>query len=486
MIIQTTKTRDEIIRDIPSDAYVLDIGGATEPFKRADVLMDIVPWEQVKLRAAKGPGDISFSKSSYIQHDICAREQWPIADKAFDYSLCSHVLEDIRDPLWVCSEIIRVSKAGYIEIPSRLYETTIGLEVKKLSGASHHRWLIDLFDGKLRFTFKYMHIHSKRVNRNKGSYNKDNPEMYLCLEWSDSFNYYENWLNSGKEIFEYYLDRPITEKEKWAIYRDIQNRPLIIRWLAYIKNLYRTIDTDSYKAHNSNFIDLHTYDYSTKIIKDYDDKRLFEGGGYTTALKKFTHRSTHIDIGTGIGWLLRKTSPLFDRVIGIEPSETAVAVSKEILKEYDNISHINKPMLEAFQDIPFDTPIFFTSSTVFSHISDFHVAQFLSLLQSVQNGSTLYFDENYNTNINHKLWRIRNKEWWAKNLPDWQLSFFDIQNDGYSLGIYGEKVGKENVTNTYSLSVFKKIIWQIQGVANFGIKVLHKITGFKLPFYKLK
>lgn len=238
MIKLATRPVFEILDSLPKDFTVLDVGGASAPFKRATHMIDIVPWSGVYVDKAKGLGERLFSEKNYIQFDICSREKWPIADKQFDYSVCSHVLEDIRDPLWVCSEIIRTSKSGYIEIPSRLYEMTFGVEVRKLSGASHHRWVIDLHENKLRFTFKYMHIHSKTVNKNRGKYNKENPEMVLRLEWSDTFNYFENWLNSGKEIFEFYLNKPITEKQKWAIYRDTQNRPLIIRWLAYIKNTY--------------------------------------------------------------------------------------------------------------------------------------------------------------------------------------------------------------------------------------------------------
>lgn len=228
----------EILDNLPKDFSVLDVGGSSAPFKRATHIVDIVPWSGVHLDKVKGHGDVLFSENTYTQFDICSREKWPFADKQFDYSICSHVLEDIRDPLWACSEIIRTSKAGYIEIPSRTYETTFGLEVKKLAGSTHHRWVIDLHENKLRFTFKYMHIHSKTVNKNRTKFKKENPEMYLRLEWSDTFNYFENWLNSGKEIFEFYLNKPISEKQKWAIYRDTQNRPLVIRWLAYIKNTY--------------------------------------------------------------------------------------------------------------------------------------------------------------------------------------------------------------------------------------------------------
>jgi hypothetical protein len=178
-----------------------------------------------------------FTKETYFSHDICSRAPFPFKDKEFDFSLCSHVLEDVRDPLWVCSELIRVSRSGYIEIPSRLYETTFDLEIKDLAGASHHRWLVDLDDKKnLRFTFKYMHVHTKSVNKNRVKFDKNSRAMYLCLEWHDDFLFYENWLNSGKEIFEYYLNKQLTDKEVWSIYRKIGTRIFFKEWLSYLKN----------------------------------------------------------------------------------------------------------------------------------------------------------------------------------------------------------------------------------------------------------
>lgn len=240
MIRFASKSALEIVDKLPKDYLVIDIGGASGPYKRGNVILDIVPWTVVRAEDAKGAesDNMLCNEHNYVQFDICSRELWPFSDKQFDYSICSHVLEDIRDPLWVCSEIIRTSKAGYIEIPSRLYETAFGIEIKNLAGAAHHRWLVDLFENKLRFTYKYMQVHSKHINKNRVKYEKDNPEMYLRLEWSDSFCYFENWLNSGKEIFEYILGRPISEKEKWAIYRDTQDRNIITRWLAYLKNVY--------------------------------------------------------------------------------------------------------------------------------------------------------------------------------------------------------------------------------------------------------
>jgi hypothetical protein len=235
MIKQSQRKIIEILDSLPANWKVLDVGGASGPLTRADHVIDIVPYEAVQFTNSRGAGQHRFDKESYTQFDICSRKEWPFADKSFDYVVCSHVLEDIRDPLWVCSELIRVSKAGYIETPSRLYESTFGLEVKGLAGAAHHRWVVELIDSKLRFTFKYFHIHKPQINKQRKNFSKGSLSI-LGAEWENDFLYFENWLNSGKEIFEFYLGRNISEKEKWTFYRKTQGGNAVLRWLKYFKN----------------------------------------------------------------------------------------------------------------------------------------------------------------------------------------------------------------------------------------------------------
>lgn len=235
-MLKQVPDREVTLDAIPTGSTVLDVGGAAAPTRRATHVLDIVPFEQIQWENTRGLEVGTIKKENYFQHDICDHTPWPFTDKQFDFTICSHCLEDIRDPLWVCHELIRISKAGYIEIPSRLYETTFDLEEKGLAGASHHRWVIDLENGKLRFTFKYMPIHKKIVNKNRIKFDRNNKDMYLCIEWKDTFEYKENWLNSGKEIFEFYLGRPVDEKELWKIFRVVSPRNIISRWLRYLKN----------------------------------------------------------------------------------------------------------------------------------------------------------------------------------------------------------------------------------------------------------
>jgi ubiquinone/menaquinone biosynthesis C-methylase UbiE len=59
----------------------------------------------------------------------------PFAEKEFDFTYCSHVLEHVADPAAACREIMRISKRGYIECPRSWVEYAFH--------AVDHRWLVD-------------------------------------------------------------------------------------------------------------------------------------------------------------------------------------------------------------------------------------------------------------------------------------------------------------------------------------------------------
>lgn len=151
--------RAELLARLPDEARVLDVGGWASPLSRADWVIDAMPHESRGLYGGD-PDPERFSAETWVQRDICAREPWPFADGEFDFVVCSHTLEDVRDPIWVCEEIARVGRAGYIEVPSRVLEQTWGFD-GPWSGYSHHRWLcdVDRDAAAIRFTFKFHLVH---------------------------------------------------------------------------------------------------------------------------------------------------------------------------------------------------------------------------------------------------------------------------------------------------------------------------------------
>jgi hypothetical protein len=131
-----------ILDTLDDDAVVLDVGGAMKPFNRADWIMDALPYERRGQLGSIGGESERFDADTWVMRDFCDHEPWPFRDKEIDFVICSHTLEDVRDPIWMCSEFNRIAKAGYIEVPSRLEEQTYGFQ-GPWTGWSHHRWLID-------------------------------------------------------------------------------------------------------------------------------------------------------------------------------------------------------------------------------------------------------------------------------------------------------------------------------------------------------
>jgi hypothetical protein len=127
---------------LPDDALVLDVGGWAAPFNRADWVIDAMPFEtRGAMGFSYGGARERFGADSWVRTDFCAREPWPFRDDQFDLVLCVTTLEDVRDPVWVCQEMSRVAKAGYLEVPSILNELTWRLPGEgAYLGNRHHHW----------------------------------------------------------------------------------------------------------------------------------------------------------------------------------------------------------------------------------------------------------------------------------------------------------------------------------------------------------
>ena len=118
----------KLLSELQPTDQVHDLGGWACPFNRAQWILDAQPFETRGFyrtfggKPSQGGDKEWFTKDTWIQRDMCERAPWPFSDQQFDFVICSHTLEDIRDPLWVCTEMIRVGKRGYIEVPSRAWE----------------------------------------------------------------------------------------------------------------------------------------------------------------------------------------------------------------------------------------------------------------------------------------------------------------------------------------------------------------------------
>lgn len=148
-----------VLSIIKPDDQVLDIGGFFQPFERANWVIDFLPYEGRK--NGVGLCHEHFSKNTWVQQDICDfKKPFPFADKQFDFVNAGHVFEDLRDPIYPLTEMIRVAKRGYIEVPSRFMEQVLNLQNNHVCGFTHHRWIIDTVEDNIRLIFKNHLLHS--------------------------------------------------------------------------------------------------------------------------------------------------------------------------------------------------------------------------------------------------------------------------------------------------------------------------------------
>jgi hypothetical protein len=185
----------KLLSQIPDGAKVVDVGGAAAPFPRADYVIDALPFES----AGNGShGNINkqldmpprYHRDRWVQLDLCERRPWPFPDKTFDFAICSHLLEDVRDPIWICSELQRVAKAGYIEVPSRVEEQSKGVENPRHAGYYHHRWLITREGDSLQFRHKPHMLHSideAIVTRLPVGWRINPKHATVSFQWNDAF-----------------------------------------------------------------------------------------------------------------------------------------------------------------------------------------------------------------------------------------------------------------------------------------------------------
>jgi hypothetical protein len=149
------------------DFRVIDVGGRYNPWadESTDAYVDLFPTE------AEG-------KESFVGN-ICRPDVWAtVRDRGlFDFSICTHVLEDVRDPFFVAEQLATISSSGYVSVPTKHSELA-NVESRFYLGYCHHRWIftvrpkggqakmiavaklpvVQYFNNKLRPILKIVHL----------------------------------------------------------------------------------------------------------------------------------------------------------------------------------------------------------------------------------------------------------------------------------------------------------------------------------------
>jgi SAM-dependent methyltransferase/uncharacterized protein YbaR (Trm112 family) len=98
---------------VSEDALVLEVGSGGNPYFRANVLLD----------AYQDTRERHFAPLVADRPTVLGLvENLPFKDSSFDFVIASHVLEHSARPEQFLGELMRVAKAGYIEVPDALME----------------------------------------------------------------------------------------------------------------------------------------------------------------------------------------------------------------------------------------------------------------------------------------------------------------------------------------------------------------------------
>jgi len=125
LISRSSKTYIENLLSQKKDWKILDIGCGYSANNYATTICDVQ--------------DLSnfYKNKNFV---ILKNNDLPFDDNQFDFVISSHVMEHVKDLKYFIKEIERVSKRGYIELPTKL-EDNLVFENKK-----EHLWQMDFDD----------------------------------------------------------------------------------------------------------------------------------------------------------------------------------------------------------------------------------------------------------------------------------------------------------------------------------------------------
>jgi hypothetical protein len=201
-------SRARLLEQLSDSDTVLDVGGWALPLARADWVLDLMPYEtRGSLGHDGAAGEERFTEATWVTRDICDHEPWPFEDDHFDFVVCSQTLEDIRDPIWVCGQLQRVGRAGYVEVPSRLVEQSWWVQGPWI-GYGHHRWLIDVAGDAIDFVSKPHSITGIDGAGFPNGYAQalSEEERNHALWWEGSFGFRERLFYEDAELRSYLTD----------------------------------------------------------------------------------------------------------------------------------------------------------------------------------------------------------------------------------------------------------------------------------------
>ena len=150
---------------------ILDVGCGYNAHSSANTICDVQNLKEY------------YKNKNFIQ---IKEKKFPFKDKEFDFVIASHVIEHVEDVDFFLKELERVSKKGYIEVPTKLEDNLV------FENKNDHVWHIDFDDinNKLVISKRAQYIEPiltvSSIKKLNGIFRKS---LVLELFWEDKINY---------------------------------------------------------------------------------------------------------------------------------------------------------------------------------------------------------------------------------------------------------------------------------------------------------
>ena len=171
MIKRTSKNYIQTTLSKNSDWKILDIGCGYSANEFANTICDVQDLSKF------------YKDKNFIKLE---NKQLPFKDNEFDFVIASHVLEHVEDFKFFISELERVSKKGYIELPTKLEDNLV------FENKNDHLWHMDFDDvnSKLLISNKLQYIEPiLTVSMIQNLRENFKSSLVLELYWEDKIDY---------------------------------------------------------------------------------------------------------------------------------------------------------------------------------------------------------------------------------------------------------------------------------------------------------
>ncbi len=170
------------------------------------------------------------NKIKQLNFDITDYEAWKVVEDEveqngkYDFSICSHTLEDIIDPRMVVKKLAKISKAGFIAIPSKYTEFTRNIETYEISlspyrGYIHHRWVFSVKNNIFTAYPKVNFLEYCEIGDIISNNDKERKYIDLNFFWKDNIELHyvnNNYLGPTiSSVVSYYNDLIFDDCDKY-------------------------------------------------------------------------------------------------------------------------------------------------------------------------------------------------------------------------------------------------------------------------------